>query len=83
MPTYAPSERETARRREVGERIRLARRHANLSQMQVGERAGLSHKTISRIELAQSDPTLGMLISLADAIGVPLDDLVREQNRPH
>jgi transcriptional regulator with XRE-family HTH domain len=83
VPIDAPSEREITRRREVGERIRLARRHANLTQMQLGETVGLSHKTISNIELAQSDPTLGMLINLADAIGVPLDDLVREQNRPH
>lgn len=65
------------RRREIGERIRTARRAARLSQIQLGERVGRDHKTIHRYETAISIPHLVDLLLIADALGVPLADLVR------
>jgi transcriptional regulator with XRE-family HTH domain len=72
MPDWVP-----ICRREIGERIRAARREAKLSQIQLGEQVGRDHKTIHRYETAISDPHLTDLLLIADALGVPLADLVR------
>jgi transcriptional regulator with XRE-family HTH domain len=72
MPDWVPE-----RRREIGERIRTNRRHAGLSQLQLGERVGRDHKTIHRYETAQRAPSLTDLLLIADVLGVPLADLVR------
>jgi len=65
------------RRRAVGDRIRAVRLHANLTQETVALRAGIDRPSVVRIEQGQQSPTLDTLIRLADAIGVPLADLVR------
>ena len=66
-----------ARRREIGDRIRAARLHAGLTQMQLGERVGRDHRTVHRWEYATADPSLTDLLLLADALDTPLADLVR------
>lgn len=78
MPrSIPPDERVLARRRKVGDQIRRVRRHHNLTQLQVCERTGIDVATYSRIEQGHSSPLLDTLIRIADAIGVPLADLVR------
>jgi transcriptional regulator with XRE-family HTH domain len=72
MPDWVP-----ARRREIGARLRAARHAANLTQLQLGELVGRDHRTIHRWEYAQRVPNLEDLLLLADALGVPLADLVR------
>lgn len=67
----------SARQQTIGARIRDRRRDAGLSQVELGERVGRDHKTIHRWETAITAPTLIDLLLLADAIGVPLADLVR------
>jgi transcriptional regulator with XRE-family HTH domain len=71
MPDWVP-----ARRREIGARLRAARLHANLTQLQLGERIGRDHRTIHRWEYALRVPNLEDLLLIADATGVPLADLV-------
>ena len=66
-----------AHRRTIGTRIRDARHAAGLSQLQLGEATGLDHKTIHRVEYAMTDPSLSMLIRIAQAVHVPLGELVR------
>lgn len=63
------------RRRQIGDRIRLARRAAGLSQIQLGERIGRDHKTIHRYETAQSVPSLVDLLLIANTLGLSLGDL--------
>jgi transcriptional regulator with XRE-family HTH domain len=65
------------RRRAVGDRIRAVRLEANLTQEAVALTAGIDRPSVVRIEQGQQSPTLDTLIRLADAIGVPLADLVR------
>ena len=65
------------RRRQVGERIRAARIDANLTQERVALAAEVDRPSVVRIEQGQQSPTLDTLIRLADAIGVPLSELVR------
>ncbi|MES9522485.1 helix-turn-helix domain-containing protein [Streptomyces capoamus] len=65
------------RRQQIGLQIREARRTAGLSQLALGERIGRDHKTVSRWENALTAPDLTDLLLIADALGVPLSDLVR------
>lgn len=71
-----PDERVLARRRQVGEQIRRVREHHNLSQRQLCERTGIDIASLSRIEQGHASPKLDTLIRIADAIGVPLAELV-------
>jgi transcriptional regulator with XRE-family HTH domain len=66
-----------ARRRRIGDQIRDARLHANLTQEAVALRVPMERPNYVRIERGQSSPTLDTLILIADAIGVPLAELVR------
>lgn len=66
------------RRRAIGERIRSAREHANLSQVHLGELVGRDHKTIHRYEHAIRDPTLTDLLLIARALDVPLALLLED-----
>ncbi|MEW2525387.1 helix-turn-helix transcriptional regulator [Streptomyces sp. NPDC047071] len=72
-----PSARVLAVRRAVGERIRAARLHANLTQEKLAEVAGLDRQTINRMEQGHASPRLDNLVRIADALDVPLADLVR------
>ncbi|MFR0351770.1 helix-turn-helix domain-containing protein [Streptomyces sediminimaris] len=72
LPDWVPS-----RQQAIGTRIRDRRRDADLSQVDLGELVGRDHKTIHRWETAATAPTLVDLLLLADALGVPLADLVR------
>ncbi|MEU1025776.1 helix-turn-helix transcriptional regulator [Streptomyces sp. NPDC005904] len=76
MPPAPPSPRVLAARRAVGERIRAARLHANLTQERLAEAAGLDRQSINRIEQAHASPVLDNLIRIVDALGVPLRELV-------
>lgn len=65
------------RRREIGAQLRAARKEADLTQQQLGERINRDVKSISRWENGHRPPDLNDLLVLADALGVPLPDLVQ------
>lgn len=65
------------RRRDIGVRLRAARLHAGLTQLQLGERIGRDHRTVHRWEYAARVPNLVDLLLIADALDIPLADLVR------
>lgn len=69
-----------ARRRAIGDRIRAARSAAGYTQEQIALRIGMDRATYNRIEQGHSAALVDSLILIADAIGVPLSDLVREEN---
>lgn len=77
-----PDDRVLTRRRAVGDQIRRVREHHNLSQQDVCGRSGIDVAAYSRIEQGHSSPKLDTLIRIADAIGVPLAELVRERPPP-
>lgn len=72
-----PNEWVLARRRQVGDQIRRVREAHNLTQQDVCGRSGLDVAQLSRIEQGHASPLLDTLIRIADAMGVPLADLVR------
>ncbi|MFH9610400.1 helix-turn-helix domain-containing protein [Streptomyces sp. NPDC017448] len=65
-----------ARRRAVGDRIRITRLAAGYTQEQVALRIGMDRATYNRIEQGHASALLDSLIRIADAIGVPLSELV-------
>lgn len=77
MPSAPPPDWVLARRRGIGDNIRAARKSAGLSQERLAELAGLDRQAINRIEQGHQAALIDNLIRIADALGVPLSDLVR------
>lgn len=65
-----------ARRRAVGDRIRAARADCKVTQEELAAAAGLDRKTINRMEQGTHSPLLDHLLLVADALDIPLADLV-------
>ncbi|MCY0919588.1 MULTISPECIES: helix-turn-helix domain-containing protein [unclassified Streptomyces] len=78
MPRSGPPDHVIARRRRIGDQIRATRLERNLTQERVALHAGMDRASYVRIEQGQASPLLDTLILIADAIGVPLSQLVRE-----
>lgn len=77
MPSAPPpDEWVIARRQDIGEQIRDARRAARLSQEALAERAGMDRQAINRIELGRQAAYIDNLIRIAYALDLPLADLV-------
>ncbi|MGG8410546.1 helix-turn-helix domain-containing protein [Streptomyces sp. 12297] len=61
---------------EVGPRLKRLRTQRNLTLAALAETTGISKSTLSRLESGQRRPSLELLLPLAAAYRVPLDDLV-------
>ncbi|RSS51354.1 helix-turn-helix domain-containing protein [Streptomyces sp. WAC01280] len=66
-----------ARRRQLGEQIRAARMRAGLTQEAVAHRCQMERPNYNRIEQGHASATADTLFLIADALGVPLAELVR------
>lgn len=77
MPSAPPPDWVIDCRRVIGDHIRAARLESNLTQEKLGELAGVDRQSINRIEQGHQSPLLDTLIRIADALDVPLADLVR------
>ncbi|MEV8099911.1 XRE family transcriptional regulator [Kitasatospora sp. NPDC085879] len=60
----------------VGPRLRALRQQRDTTLAEVAEETGISLSTLSRLESGQRRPTLELLLPLAKAYGVQLDELV-------
>jgi transcriptional regulator with XRE-family HTH domain len=60
----------------VGPRLRALRRRRDTTLAALAEATGISVSTLSRLESGQRRPTLELLLPLARAYGVPIDELV-------
>lgn len=60
----------------IGKRIGNFRNKKGMSQEELGERANISRKHISLIEIGSSSPSLDTLVNIANALGVSADDLL-------
>jgi len=61
----------------LGERVKMARSMARLSQEALGQRAGVSKMAISKYEKEQMTPSSDVLIQLAAALGQRVDFFLR------
>lgn len=62
-----------------GKRVKEERLKLNLSQEQLGERAGLHRTYIGMIERAEKNITLGNIGKIAKALGIPPDKLMNSK----
>lgn len=61
---------------EVGPRLKRLRAQRGVTLTGLAAATGISKSTLSRLETGQRRPSLELLLPLAHAYGVPLDDLV-------
>lgn len=78
MPSVPPPDWVLDRRRVIGDQIRDARRGAGLTQEKLAELAGMDRQSINRIEQGHQAALIDNLIRIADALNVPLSELVRD-----
>jgi len=64
----------------IGERIRVARMNAGLSQQKLGDKMGISKMAISKYETGAIVPKSGILIKLGKALGVEVEYFFRSTN---
>ncbi|MBI5388207.1 MAG: helix-turn-helix transcriptional regulator [Verrucomicrobia bacterium] len=62
--------------RTIGERIRIERKNAGLSQEQLAEKADLNRNYVGEIERAEKKVTVEVLWKIAKALRVRVRDLV-------
>lgn len=62
--------------REVGPRLRAARRRHGLTLDELAGRAGMSASTLSRLESGKRQATLELLLPLTRQLGIGIDDLL-------
>ncbi|MFF1341162.1 helix-turn-helix transcriptional regulator [Streptomyces sp. NPDC058290] len=61
---------------ELGNRIRDARLHADLTQEKLAEMAGVDRTTVQNAESGKVDPKFSLLLRLARALRLPARDLM-------
>lgn len=62
---------------DVGKVIKERRLAKGMSKRALAEKAGISHSEVHRIENGErQNPSVPMLIALADALGIPQDDIL-------
>ncbi len=62
----------------LGKRIRAARTKCHLTQAQLAEKVNISNVYMSELERGLKSPALPLLISLAEALHVSIDSLLRD-----
>ena len=65
----------------IGLRLKTLRSHQGLSQRKLASISGVSNATISLIEHDQTDPSLGMLKRILNAMGVSLAEFFAAESR--
>ena len=60
-------------RKRIGQRVKALRKHANLSQEELANRAGLSRTHIGRIEDGTYGVQVETLQAIAEALGMTVD----------
>ena len=63
----------------IGQKIRKYRKAQNLSQEQLAEKIGISVTHMSHIETANTKLSLPVFLSIANALDVQADDLLRDR----
>jgi transcriptional regulator with XRE-family HTH domain len=62
----------------VGRRLRVGREAAGLSLAELARRSGVARATLTSLEAGEGNPTLETVYALANALGVPISELIGE-----
>lgn len=60
-----------------GERLKERRRALGLTQVQLFEKTGITDAYISLVERGRANPTLDIMVKLAEAVGAEAWDMIR------
>ena len=66
-------------RRSIIEQYKAYRRKRNLTQEELAAKMGIKRPNISRFESGQYNPTIDMLVKLADSMGLELEITLKER----
>jgi HTH-type transcriptional regulator/antitoxin HipB len=58
--------------KQIGAAIRRARRHAGMSQTDLGAKIGLRQATVSRLERGEAETLLSTLLDVLSALGLEI-----------
>jgi HTH-type transcriptional regulator/antitoxin HipB len=58
--------------KQIGAAIRRARRHAGMSQTELGAKIGLRQATVSRLERGEAETLLSTLLDVLSALGLEI-----------
>jgi transcriptional regulator with XRE-family HTH domain len=64
---------------EIGNKIKELRIQKGLTQEELAEKTGLSTRTIQRIENGEVDPRIYTLSSIAEALDIAYEELIKEE----
>ncbi|WP_236833828.1 helix-turn-helix domain-containing protein [Blastococcus sp. KM273129] len=64
------------RSRALGDRLRQARRAADLTQEALAQASGVGTEHVQRIERGAGNPTVATLYALSDALHIPIANLL-------
>ncbi|SEB02213.1 helix-turn-helix domain-containing protein [Paenibacillus sp. 276b] len=67
--------------RSLGERIRVLREKSGFSQETLGFKARLHRNYISKLELAQKNPSYTTLLKIAAALSISLEELITQNSK--
>lgn len=70
-------------KKEVAERIRIARAKSGLKQEMVANQLGIVPATYSNYETAKSNPSVPMLYKIANLFNVDVRELIPTNRNPH
>ena len=65
--------------KKVGENIRLIRKQRAMSQLVLATKIGSAQRYIGEIERGLKSPTIRILTRIANALNVPLEELVKQR----
>lgn len=65
----------------IGERLKKYRKEKRMTQKDVADRAGVTVTSVSRWENGEREPTFRDVEKIAEALGVTMEELTREQKR--
>lgn len=74
--------RTTSLLRRLAQRVRTVRRDRGETARAVAERAGLSMRFYAQLEAGEANIAIGRLAAVAEALGVPLSELVADTRTP-
>jgi transcriptional regulator with XRE-family HTH domain len=66
---------------DIGRRLKALRAHRGLSQRKLAQMSGVSNATVSLIESGKTDPSMGLLKRLLDAMGLSFADFFSAVSR--
>jgi transcriptional regulator with XRE-family HTH domain len=66
----------------LGTKLRLLRARAGITQEVAAERIGITQESLSQLERNRRQPYMPTLVKLAEGYGVPVEELLVEQEEP-